>query len=121
MCKICRCSPEEHDIATPDKEHERRVGNLFQTDDSEESKTKYRIQKMTVKRTKFLADPAAPSGGDENNHNHHGDANHHNNSTGQQSQSQSPSSDITFEWVPQGTDEDTVIMMMRTGNAFNGG
>ncbi|XP_072038136.1 testin-like [Amphiura filiformis] len=94
VCKVCRCSPEEHDIHTDDKEHCRRIGNLFESD--EESKTKYRIQKMTIKRSDFMDEAASP------NSNHAGD----------NRRGSSPSSDITFEWVPQGADQQTAKRYM---------
>ena len=102
MCKVCRCSPEEHDIQTTDKEHVRRIGNLFDAD--EHSKTKYRIQKLTVKRTPQInaPSPSKSAPGKENN-----------------DKGTSPSSEqseVTFEWVPQGADEDTVSQAFRPLN-----
>ncbi|XP_022108482.1 testin-like isoform X1 [Acanthaster planci] len=85
ICKICKCSPEDHAVQIKEHETVRKVGRLF---DSTNYK-KYTVDKMTIEHTEMMAKPEAPVIGNAE-----------------------PSKNITFEWIPQGATEKMVKRYM---------
>ncbi|XP_071809956.1 testin-like isoform X1 [Asterias amurensis] len=79
ICKICKCSPEEHAVTVQVQETVRKVGRLFDASKLE----KYTIDRMTMEHTEMMAMPTDEKANADSN----------------------AAQKITFEWIPQGATE----------------